>query len=290
MTAMRSMLFVPGDSDKKLAKAPDTGADVLIIDLEDSVVAQRRPEARRMARAFLDQHRGGFAGNIWVRINPLGSGDAQDDLAAVLPGLPAGIMLPKAGGPQDIATLSAILDSGEAAHGIAPGLTRIVPVATETAAAVLALPRYADAKLPRLAGLSWGAEDLSADIGASRKRGPDGQWTFVYQHTRAQTLLAAHAAGVAAIDTLYADFRDSDGLAAYARAAKADGFHGMLAIHPGQVDTINTAFAPSDEEIAHARAVIAAFDAQPGAGAVSLDGQMLDKPHLKLAQRILAQI
>lgn len=289
---MRSLLFVPGDSEKKLGKATGLGADVLIVDLEDSVTAENRPAARRLTRDFVAGQKAATASALWVRINPV-EGDAADaraDLAAVMPAAPAGIMLPKAGGPHDVAKLSGMLGEYEREHGIAEGATRILPVASETPGAALALPDYAKVPLLRLAGLTWGAEDLSAAIGATRKRGPDGGWTSVYQHVRTQCLLAAHAAGVAAIDTLYADFRHEAGLAATVRDARADGFHGMLAIHPAQVAPINAGFAPSEEEIAHARAVIAAFDAQPGAGAVQLDGQMLDKPHLRLAERVLAQL
>lgn len=289
MSARRSWLFVPGDSEKKQGKALDLRADALILDLEDSVVPEARPEARRLTADFIAAHRAGAASALWVRINPLDSEDAMLDLDAVMAAGPAGIMLPKASGPRQVAELAAHIDARESRHGLPQGRTRILPLVSETPAAAATIHHYAEATLPRVAGLTWGAEDLSAELGASRKRGAEGQWTSIYAMVRAQTLLAAHAMGVAAIETLHADFRDSDGLVACAETAKADGFTGMLAIHPAQVAPINAAFAPSEAEIAHARAVLAAFGAQPGAGTVSLDGQMLDKPHLKLAQRILSQ-
>lgn len=285
--AMKSLLFVPGDSEKKLGKAQDISADIVIIDLEDSVTAENRPAARKISHDVVAAKNS--KADLWVRINPLDSDDALTDLAAVMAAAPIGIMLPKAGGPEDIARLSDMISALEAAHDLPRGDTKILPVASETAMAALALPRYAAHHLPRLAGLTWGAEDLSAFMGASRKRDEQGHWTDIYRHVRTQCLLAAHAAGVAAIDTLFADFRNADGLADYASTAQEDGFSGMLAIHPAQVDIINQAFTPSDEAIAHAKAVVAAFADNPGAGAVQLNGSMLDMPHLKLAQRILSQ-
>lgn len=284
--ALRSWLFVPADSEKKLGKALATGADALILDLEDSVVPANKPAAREMARAWLIANRGA-APQLWVRINALDTGLWQDDLAAVLPGAPAGIMLPKAAGPEDVRQLGAELYELEQRSGVAVGATRILPLVSETPAAALTIAAYASAELPRLAGLTWGAEDLSAAIGASRKRNEAGAWTDAFRFARTQTLLAAHARGVPAIDTLHADFADAEGLAQAAAAARADGFAGMLAIHPAQVPAINAAFTPSEAELAEARAIVAAFAANPQAGALQIEGRMIDRPHLVLAQRLL---
>jgi citrate lyase subunit beta/citryl-CoA lyase len=274
----RSWLFAPGDSERKLAKVAACGADVVIVDLEDAVAPPNKARARGMAAEWLADHPG-----AWVRINPLSTDLWQDDLAAVLPARPAGIMLPKAAGPQEVAQLAAAITDGagtDAAIGI-------LPLVSETAAAALTIPSYAAATPPRLAGLTWGAEDLSSVLGATRKRDERGFWTDAFRLIRAQVLLAAHGSGVLPIDTLFADFRDLAGLARTAAASYADGFAGMLAIHPDQVAIINAAFSPSAGQLAEARAIVAAFDASPGAGAVQLDGRMLDQPHLVLARRIL---
>lgn len=290
--AVRSWLFIPGDSEKKLAKALGTGADALILDLEDSVTPANKPAGREMVRAWLqahradDQHANRQPGR-WVRINALDSGMWQDDLAAVLPGAPDGIMLPKSAGPESVRQLAAALDQLEQQNGIAAGSTKILPLVSETAAAAITIPAYASGALPRVAGLTWGAEDLSAAIGATRKRDAAGAWTDTFRFARTQTLLAAHARGVIALDTLHADFADLDGLKQAAEAARADGFSGMLAIHPAQIAVINAAFTPSDEELAEARAIVAAFTANPAAGALQIDGRMIDRPHLTLAQRVL---
>lgn len=284
----RSWLFVPGDSEKKLAKADGSGADAVILDLEDSVAPSAKPRARQMVRAFLDERRAspGDGPQWWVRITAFDD-SALADLAAVVGGAPAGIMLPKIRGPEDVLRLSHGLDTLEAREGLAPGRIRILPVATETPVAPLRLAAFADAVLPRLIGLTWGAEDLSTAIGASTNRDETGGWAFTYRMARSAMLLAAKAAGVQAIDTLYADFRDEDGLRLACRQAAAEGFTGRIAIHPAQVAAINECFAPSDEALAHARRVVAAFAAEPGAGVVGLDGQMLDIPHLKQAQQII---
>ncbi len=223
----------------------------------------------------------------WVRINALDTGIWRDDLAAVMPAAPAGIMLPKAAGPAALQTLAAELYELEGRHGLPSGTTRILPLVSETPAAALGIPDYAGVQLPRLAGLTWGAEDLSAALGASRKRDAQGRWTDTFRMVRSMVLLAAHARQVLAIDTLHADFRDLDGLKRVAAESRADGFAGMLAIHPSQVEVINAAFTPSDAEIAEARAIVAAFAANPGAGALQLDGRMLDQPHLEQARRLL---
>jgi citrate lyase subunit beta / citryl-CoA lyase len=287
---LRSLLFIPGDSEKKLGKADGTGADALILDLEDSVAPANKAAARALVLAFLQARPcGGRAAQLWVRINPLDTDLALADLAAIVGGAPDGIMLPKADGPADCATLSHYLDALEVQAGVEPGSILILPVATETAIAPFHLGDYAGTKLARLAALTWGAEDLSAAIGASTNLGTDGGWAFTYRMVRSMTLLAAHAAGVAALDTLYVDFRDEAGLRQSCRDARAEGFTGRIAIHPAQVAAINESFAPSAEEIAHARRVIAAFDAAEGTGTVGLDGKMLDIPHLKQARTVLAQ-
>jgi len=292
--AMRSWLFVPGDSQVKLDKVAGLGADVVIVDLEDAVAPPAKPTARMLAKSFLETHgrqvvvSGGF--DRWVRINPLDTALWREDLAAVMPGRPDGIMVPKAAGPEQLQVLAGVLNEHEQRAGMQPGTTRILPLVSETPAAALGIASYAAASLPRLAGLTWGAEDLSAAIGASRKRDPQGRWTDTFRFVRAQVLLAAHARGVAAIDTLHADFRDLEGLKHIAAESYADGFAGMLAIHPTQVAVINAAFTPGDEEIAHARAIVNAFSANPGAGALSLDGKMIDQPHLEQARRLLERL
>ena len=223
---------------------------------------------------------------LWVRINPLDD-TALQDLAAVMPGNPDGIMIPKTTGTGDVARLSHYLDAFEAAQGLPQGCTRILPVATETAAGTLKLLEFADRALPRLIGLTWGAEDLSTALGASTNLDPAGGWALVYRLARVQVLLAAKAAGVAAIETLYVDFRDDAGLRLSSGQAADEGFSGRIAIHPAQVASINAAFAPSEQAVAHARRIIAAFDAHPGAGTVGLDGRMIDIPHLKQARNLL---
>ncbi|MBD3728275.1 MAG: CoA ester lyase [Sphingomonadales bacterium] len=289
MNALRSLLFIPGDSEAKLAKADGCGADAVIIDLEDSVAPERKPAAREITAAFLAARPQGQRGvQLWVRVNPLDSGLTDADLAAIMPHRPCGIMQPKAEGPDCVRELSMKLDALEGRLGLHDTATPIIPVATETPLAPFRLGDYAGAGLSRLAGLTWGAEDLSAALGASTNRGPDGQFAFTYQLVRSLTLMAAHAAGVPAIDTLHADFRDLDGLLASSRAARAEGFSGRLAIHPAQVGPINDGFTPADEEVAHARRVVDAFAANPGAGTVGLDGKMVDRPHLVAAQKVLA--
>lgn len=286
----RSWLFVPGDSEKKLLKTPETGAHALIVDLEDAVALSAKSNARRMTREWLEAHKRQITMRKqarWVRINAVDSGLWREDLAAVMAGAPEGIMLPKAEGPEQIRQVAAEIYELEQRHAIPNGQTRLIPLVSETPRAALTIPSYMDASMPRLAGLTWGAEDLSAELGASRKRDRAGEWTDAFRFVRAQTLLVAHARGVWPIDTLYADFRDEDGTRRAAEAARADGFAGMLAIHPSQVPLINAAFTPSENELAEARAIVEAFAASPGVGAIQMDGRMLDQPHLKLAKAIL---
>ncbi len=224
-----------------------------------------------------------------MRINPLETADALVDLAAIVSGAPDGILQPKTHGPEDVLRLSHYLDALEAQAGLAAGAIQIVPVATETAVAPFRLGEFANAKLSRLLGLTWGAEDLATAIGASTNRAADGEWAFTFRVARSLTLLAAHACGVQAIETLYVDFRDEAGLRASSRTARAEGFSGRLAIHPAQVAAINECFMPSTEEVEHARRIADLFAANAGAGALSLDGKMVDIPHLKQAERVLAQ-
>ncbi|HZF95244.1 MAG TPA: CoA ester lyase [Allosphingosinicella sp.] len=274
---LRSLLFVPGDRPDRMEKALASGADALILDLEDAVAPAAKPEARRAVREFLGAHE---QAHLWVRINPLDGPEAERDLDAVVAAHPYGIVLPKAEGGASVAELTRRLtERGNAT-------AQILAIATETPAAIFQLGTYGGAR--RLAGLTWGAEDLPAAIGASTSREEDGRFTPPYELARSLCLFGAAAAGVAPIETVYPAFRDLEGLAAYAARARRDGFVGMMAIHPAQVPVINEAFTPSEAEIAHARAVVAAFEASPGAGALSLEGKMIDRPHLVQAQRILA--
>jgi citrate lyase subunit beta/citryl-CoA lyase len=278
----RSFLFVPADSEKKLAKAKTSPADALILDLEDSVAPENRVRARGLAREYLQA---GDSSKLWVRINPVGSADFVADMAAVIAGAPAGLIVPKPDGPEALHILDAHLITLETEAGLPIGSTHLMPVATETPTAVLSLSAYRSPP-PRLAALSWGAEDLAAALGAATNRDETGAFLFIHQMVRAQMLLAAKAAGVAAIETLHADFRDRDGLVRVARAAQREGFSGMLAIHPDQVEIINAAFTPSDDDVAYARRVVAAFAS--GVGVAQLDGKMLDRPHLTQAEKVLA--
>ncbi|HLL31798.1 MAG TPA: CoA ester lyase [Allosphingosinicella sp.] len=274
---LRSLLFVPGDRPDRMEKALRSGADALILDLEDSVAPSAKPEARRSVAEFLNSH---STAKLFVRINPLGTDEADKDLAAILSSHPDGIVLPKAEGGVSVTELTRRLtERGNAT-------TQILAIATETPAAMFQLGTYGGLK--RLAGLTWGAEDLPAAIGAATSREPDGRYTPPYELARSLCLFGAAAAGVAPIETVYPAFRDLDGLAAYAARARRDGFSGMMAIHPEQVPVINSAFTPSEAEVAHARAVVAAFEANPGAGTLALDGRMIDRPHLVQAQRTLA--
>lgn len=285
----RSWLFVPGDSERKLARGDGSGADALILDLEDAVGEHAKPAARVLVAGYLaDRPPGARRMQLWVRINPLDS-HALADLAAIVAARPDGVVLPKADGPACVARLSWYLDALEVREGCPPGSIAILPVATETARAPFALGAYAEAVLPRLRGLTWGAEDLATALGASTNRAASGEFAFTYQWVRSATLLAARAAGVQPIETLHTDFRDAAGLAATSRAAAQEGFTGRLAIHPDQVGPINAAFAPSAEDVAFAQRVVDAFAAQPEAGTLALDGRMLDIPHLKQARRVLSR-
>jgi citrate lyase subunit beta/citryl-CoA lyase len=279
---MRSLLFVPGGSAKMIAKAAGSGADVVIFDLEDAVHPDGKPEARALVVEALQGTRAGPA--RYVRVNALDTAWCADDLAAVLPVAPDGIVLPKPNGPEDLQRLDALIAGSEIAAR--RGETRIIAVCTETPAATLSLAARSWAH-PRLAGLMWGGEDLSAAIGASANRDPAGAYTAPFALARSLCLLAARAAGVVPIDAVFTDFRDSDGLARETDAARRDGFSAKAAIHPGQIAIINARFTPTEAERDWAARVIALF-AQEASGVVKMDGVMLDAPHLAQARRIMA--
>ncbi|WP_188237119.1 HpcH/HpaI aldolase/citrate lyase family protein [Sphingopyxis sp. LK2115] len=278
---LRSLLFVPGDRPERFAKAAASGADAIILDLEDSV----SPANKDAARAAIADYLAGTREVVTlVRVNPLDGHMTAADVAAVVGARPDAIMLPKAEGAPSIQQLDTILRSEAADDASLPA---ILPIATETPAAIFALGSYREVK-DRLLGLTWGAEDLPAAIGATTSREEDGGYTEPYRVARALTLFAAHAAGAAAIDTVFPAIKDESGLAAYAARARRDGFTGMMAIHPSQVEPINAAFTPSAEEAARAQAIVDAFAANPGAGVLQVDGKMVDAPHLKQARHILS--
>lgn len=282
---MRSMLFVPGDSDKKLAKGADSGADAIIADLEDSVAPSRKSEGRRLTRDYLASPRSGRQLR-YVRINPLSTEYALDDLAAVVGGAPDGIMLPKCNSADDLRKADHFLSALEAREGLPPGRIAILPIITETAPAMFNMGGYAGVTT-RLAALMWGAEDLAADVGASANRNLDLTYLPPFELARSLCLHAASSAGVPAIETPFTDFRNTDGLKVECEAGERMGFSGKAAIHPGQVETINRAFTPRPEAVAWARKIVEAFAANPGMGVIGIDGKMIDKPHLRAAERVL---
>jgi len=284
--SIRSWLFVPGDDARKQDKALASAADALILDLEDSVTPELLPKARTRVRNFLASHRERSTQQLWVRVNALMSGRLADDLALVMAGAPDGIVLPKVSATREAAEVGRILNGLEEKFGTPSGRTQLLVIATETPQALFGLGAYASIANPRLAGLTWGAEDLSAALGAAA-RDAAGALTFTFELARSLCLLGASAAGVPAIDGVCVDFRNSEALQSEAKRACRDGFSGKLAIHPAQVEAINAAFSPQPAEVAHARAVVAAFAANPGAGVLGLGGQMLDRPHLLRAERIL---
>jgi citrate lyase subunit beta/citryl-CoA lyase len=282
---MRSMLFVPGDRPERFERAVTSGADAVIFDLEDSVLPGRRPVARQVIASFL----GSTARSVplWVRVNPVASGDSLADLAAVMDDRPDGIMLPKARSGADVHEADHWLEALEVRAGLAPRSVGLIPLITESAAAVLNAASFAT--LPsRVQGLTWGAEDLAADLGATSNRSPEGGFDPAYVHARTACLLAAAAAGVPAIDTVDTEIRDTAAIEDRARDSRRQGFTGKLAIHPAQLEAIHAAFRPSDAEVEWAGRVLDAFRAAPDAGVLSLDGRMLDKPHIRQAERILA--
>ena len=280
----RSWLFAPGDSERKMAKATASTADIVIFDLEDAVAEEAKPRARSLVSAFLkaqpeDRSR------LWVRINPLQGPHALADLAAVIAGCPGGVMLPKARGRADVDVLDHYLSALEVAAEIARGSTKVIVLVTETAEGMFTTGSYAGA--PRMVAMTWGAEDLADAIGASENRNADGSYAFTYELARSLCLLGAAAAGVSAIETIHGDFRDDAGLRKRAEQVRRAGYGGMLAIHPAQVDIINEAFTPRAEELAAAQAIVDLFAANPGAGTIGFNGAMLDRPHLARAQALL---
>jgi citrate lyase subunit beta/citryl-CoA lyase len=286
---MRSLLFVPGDSARKLDKGLESGADALILDLEDSVSYDRKAEARATTLAYLRQVQPmARRPRLLVRINALETGLTDADLDAVIAGAPDAILLPKAEGGASIVHLDAKLAVREAVTGLSDGHTRIVAIATETAASLFVAGTYAGASA-RLTGLTWGAEDLSAELGAETNRDAQGSFTEPYRFARNLCLAAASAAKVAPIDTVFVDFRDQQGLRREAEEARRDGFIAKMAIHPGQVAVINEVFTPTQEAIAKAKVVVEAFAANPGAGVIGIDGVMFDRPHLERAKGLLAR-
>jgi citrate lyase subunit beta/citryl-CoA lyase len=284
---MRSWLFAPGDSEKKMAKAAESAADIALFDLEDAVSAENKPMARSLVRDQLASRSAGLE-RLWVRINPLDGPWTLQDLAAIMPARPGGIMLPKARGRRDVEFLDHYLSALEVANAIEQGSTPVIALVTETAEAMFTTGDYKGAA--RLVAMSWGAEDLADSIGAASNRNADGSYGFTYELARSLCLLGAAAAGVAAIETIQGDFRDLDGLKARAEKVRRDGFAGMLAIHPAQVDVINAAFTPGEEELAEAQAIVDLFAANPGAGTIGYKGGMLDRPHLSRAMQLLARV
>lgn len=290
---LRSLLFVPGDSDRKQTKAVTSAADVLILDLEDSVAPAHLSAARTRVRELLRARADRSAQQLWVRTNALSSGLLLEDLASVFPGSPDGIVLPKASAAAEVSEVSHYLSALEAQAGRPIGSTRLIVIATETPQALLRLGEYARAPglsataQTRLAGLTWGSEDLSAALGITHKTDRQGSLTFTFQLARSMCVLAAAAAGVQAIDSVFLDYRDLEGLKRDIESARRDGFTGKLAIHPDQIEAINMAFLPAHAEVEWAQRVIAAFSADPEAGVLSVDGQMVDRPHLVQARRIL---
>jgi citrate lyase subunit beta/citryl-CoA lyase len=268
----RSWLFVPADSERKIAKALDSEADAIIFDLEDSVVPAMKPVGRDLLRNMLKRSGGP---QWWVRVNPLGSEFIKDDLELIGIGDIHGIVLPKAESGADIVQL---------AHHT--GNIPVHAIVTETAASLFGLLSYRDPK-SSLAAMSWGAEDLSAGLGASSKYDANGELSFTYKLARTLCLAGANAAGVQPVDGVFADFKDDEGLRSEAEAARREGFTGKLAIHPSQVAIINAAFTPSAEDVSHAEEIVAAFEAHPDAGVLSVGGKMVDRPHLVQAQRVL---
>lgn len=287
--AHRSWLFVPGDSPAKLAKIEACGADCVIIDLEDSVVLSRKAAARALTQERLSGWKSApHSPKLYVRVNALGTGFTQDDLTASISPATTGIILPKAEGGQCAGQLAAMMRVAEAHAGLTDGAIKIIAIATETARGVLSVGTYAGCST-RLEAMAWGAEDLSADVGAREARDSHGRFTHLFAHARTMVLLGAASAGVAAIDGIYADFRDEAGLRKECVEALRDGFTGKMAIHPAQIAPINEAFTPSDVTLARARAIIDAFAKAGDVGVISIDGKMLDRPHLRLAQRLIAQ-
>ena len=287
---MRSLLFVPADGGPKLDKAMASGADGVIVDLEDSIMPERKDAARKSALDFLKSASGAAKRpKLLVRINGLDTGMTDADLDAIVPGKPDAVVFPKAEGGATVTHVDAKLTAREAIAGLPNGAIKILAQAVESAAGLFNAGSYRDCS-PRLIGMTWGPEDLSAELGAEANRDAQGLLTEPYRLARAICLYGAAAAKTAAIETVYVDFRNTEGLRRDTMDAKRDGFTGRLAIHPAQVPVINEVFTPNEADIAKAKAVIAAFAAQPGAGAVGIDGKMYDRPHLARAQALFKRI
>jgi citrate lyase subunit beta/citryl-CoA lyase len=284
--AARSWLFAPGDSEKKMTKAMEGEADIVLIDLEDAVAPDAKAAARPMVHDFIAANPE-QRGRLWVRINPLDGPHTLDDLVAIMPARPGGIMLPKVYGRQDVETLDRYLEALEVANGIEQGSTPVIVLITETAEAMFHTGDYKGA--PRVVALTWGAEDLADSIGASSNKEADGAYSFTYELARSLTVLGAATAGVTAIETISADFKDLEALKARAEKVRRDGYRGMMAIHPAQVPVINEAFTPTEAEIAEAQEIVDVFAANPGVGAIGWKGGMLDRPYLARAERLLRQ-
>jgi len=284
--AARSWLFAPGDSEKKMTKAMEGEADIVLIDLEDAVAPDSKAAARPMVHDFIAANPE-QRGRLWVRINPLDGPHTLDDLVAIMPARPGGIMLPKVYGRQDVETLDRYLEALEVANGIEQGSTPVIVLITETAEAMFHTGDYKGA--PRVVALTWGAEDLADSIGASSNKNADGSYSFTYELARSLTVLGAATAGVTAIETISADFKDLDALRARAEKVRRDGYRGMMAIHPAQIPVINEAFTPTEAEIAEAQEIVDIFAAHPGVGAIGWKGGMLDRPYLARAERLLRQ-
>ena len=283
LSSARSWLFAPGDSERKMQKASASAADIVILDLEDAVAQDVKPKARSLVSGFLgaqpDRTR------LWVRINPVQGPDALQDLAAIVPARPGGVMLPKARGRADVELLDHYLSALEVAAGCTRGAIQVIVLVTETAEGMFTTGTYAGA--PRMVAMTWGAEDLADAVGASENRNVHGDYEFTYELARSLCLLGAAAAGVSAIETIHGDFRDEEGLRRRAEKVRRAGYRGMLAIHPGQVDVINDAFRPRPEEVAAAQEIVALFEANPGAGTIAFKQSMLDRPHLARARALL---
>lgn len=282
---MRSLLFVPGDDERKIARGLASAADALILDLEDAVAPARKSAAREICAKAIATSKN--AKRLFVRVNALDTGDTFADLAAIVPPGPYGVVLPKCRGAGDATVVSRYLEKLEAKSGIPQGQIRILPIATENGASMFGLGTYADPPLPRLCGLMWGGEDLATDVGAIRNHGADGFYTAPFRLARSLCLFGAAAASVIAIDAVFTDFRDIEGLRKEAEEGLRDGYSAKAAIHPDQVAPINAAFTPSAADIDWAKRVVAAFDASPGTGVASIDGKMLDRPHYRSAKRVL---
>lgn len=283
---MRSWLFAPGDSERKMQKAISSYADIVLLDLEDSVAPNQKNRARYLVSEFLSKLED--RARTWVRINPLGSDDCDADLKAIMAFAPGGIFLPKAEGRADIEELDGKLTKLELENSIQQGSTLVAALVTETAKAMFNCGDYQNS--PRLIAMSWGAEDLASVLGARLQQNPDGSYMPTFELARSLCLLGAVAANVVPVETVMPDFKDLETLKKRAEMVRSQGYRGMLAIHPGQIDIINQAFSPTAEEVSYAREVVRAFAENPGSGTVGLNGQMLDRPHLLLAQKVLDEM